>query len=264
MGAKTHIAWTDSTVNFWWGCTKVGPGCEHCFADEIDKRFGESHWGAGAPRKKIKSAVTEIRKLNQNGVKFLEENGHKRRVFPGSMCDLFDNEVEFDWRAEAFREIGCCTDLEFQIVTKRITNVPKLAPIGWQGNWPRHVGLMVTVCTQDEANRDIPRLIVVKEKYHIPWIGLSVEPMLEPISLGPWAVYGWKGIDWVICGGESGDQRRPFKIEWADDLRAQCERMEVAYFFKQDSARFSGERGRAGDLLWGTRQFPIATYPKAA
>lgn len=102
MGEISNIGWTDATVNFWWGCTKVGPGCDGCYAEAWDNRFGGTHWGQGVPRRKIKSAVALIHKLDNGyawwgadyAAGFLDKHcGHRRRVFIQSMSDLFDLEA---------------------------------------------------------------------------------------------------------------------------------------------------------------------------
>src|SRR5882724_7171831 len=119
MGQSSKIEWTDATVNFWWGCTKVGPGCDHCYAEAFDKRIGGAHWGLGAPRRKIASAVALIRRLDNgyadwaadaecmigNAKAFglpIPNIGTRRRVFIQSMSDLFDLEVPVEWFSEAW------------------------------------------------------------------------------------------------------------------------------------------------------------------
>lgn len=234
MGENSGIEWTDATVNFWWGCTNVGPGCDHCYAEAMDKRFGPSHWGTGTPRRQIASAATTLAKLNRQGGK---------RVFIQSMSDLFDNEVPTDWFAEAWEGIQRATRCRIQIVTKRISMVEKrLAVTGWP-TWPQHAGLMITVVNQAEADRDIPRLLALKAKLGIPWVGLSMEPLLGPVdlervwmdsidhALGTSA--DLPGLDWVIVGGESGPKARPMHPDWARSLRDQCQSAGVPFFFKQ-------------------------------
>lgn len=264
MGETTAIGWTDATVNFWWGCTKVGPGCDHCYAETWSKRTGGQHWGVGAPRRQIKGAAALIRKLTARAVK----DGAKR-VFIQSMSDLFDLDVPLEWFAEAWCEIEANSTLEIQIVTKRISVVEKrLRDIG-RTAWPKHAGLLVTVCNQDEAERDVPRLLALKAKLGIPWVGVSAEPLLGPIdfteieyalgkavvripknvkpmkrfprdtkigdmvkALGGEILYE-KGIDWIIAGGESGTGARPMHPGWARAIRDQCAAAGVPFFFKQ-------------------------------
>ena len=256
MGETTGIAWTDATVNFWWGCTKVGPGCDHCYAETWSKRTGGQHWGSGVPRRRIAGAIAMIRKLDARAAK----DGAKRRVFIQSMSDLFDNEVPLEWFVEAWCEIEANYRLEIQVVTKRISIVEKrLAAIG-RTAWPKHAGLLVTVCNQEEAERDVPRLLALKMKLGIPWVGLSVEPLLGSMRLhelsggrpdavidalrGEIWTWGAEGVrydlqrgqprlDWIICGGESGPGARPMHPAWVHSIRGQCAAAGVPFFFKQ-------------------------------
>lgn len=263
MAATSEIQWTDATVNFWWGCTKVGPGCDHCYAESFDKRVGGSHWGLHAPRRKIEGASALIRKLNAN------KPG--AAVFIQSMSDIFDLEVDTAWFAEAWQHIEACDRIRPQILTKRISAVEKrLREIG-RFSWPRHAGLMITVVNQAEADRDIPRLIELKKRLGIPWIGLSIEPMLSPIDLTPWLDF----IDWVICGGESGARARPMHPAWARSLRDQCASAGVPFFFKQwgefvpiitdhDGERLVCYEDGCGDLpqFSSERRFPVQTIDR--
>ncbi len=260
---QTKIEWCDFTVNFWEGCQKVGPGCDHCYAETRDKRFtGGKHWGPGAPRRKVKGGIDKLRKIHRNGQDFMAEHGHWPRVFCSSLSDVFDNAVSPDWRREAFDAMSAATDTRIQLLTKRIGNVFKMVPPAWlQGDWPRHVGLMITVVSQEEANRDIPKLLDLKARFGIPWIGLSVEPMLGHVDLTGWfwgpdssceecpkdadCECGWEfrkdlpnaiapgSIDWVICGGESGPGARPMHPDWVRDLRDQCKAAGTPFLFKQ-------------------------------
>lgn len=220
MAENSRIEWTDATVNFWWGCTKVGPGCDHCYAEGWSKRTGHQIWGAGAPRRKIKGAAGTLRKLNQQGGK---------RVFIQSMSDIFDNEVPQDWFSDAWWLIGGALHCQIQIVTKRLPMVEKrLSAIG--ASWPPHAGLIATVVNQAEADRDVPRLLALKAKLGIPWVGLSMEPLLGPVVLREeWLA----GLDWIIVGGESGPGARPMHPDWPRSLRDQCVSAGVSFFFKQ-------------------------------
>jgi protein gp37 len=239
MGAQTNIGWTDATVNFWHGCTKVGPGCDFCYAEQWSKRTGHNIWGVGVPRRKIKSAVPLIEKLarKQPGA----------RVFIQSMSDLFDNEVPIEWFDDAWDWICICDTLRIQIVTKRVSIIEKrLAEIDAPG-WPKHAGLIVTVVDQEEADRDVPRARALKAKLGIPWLGLSIEPQIGPIIIPISPTTGFSsplGIDWAIGGGESKQGRdhqpRPYDLAWARSLRDQCAAAGVAYFQKQLGARPRG------------------------
>lgn len=239
MAESSAIEWTDATVNFWWGCTKVGPGCEFCYAETLDNRFGGGHWGHEAPRRKIKSAAALIHRLDNSYSWWAADHcagflgahsGISRRVFIQSMSDLFDIEVPVEWFGEAWHLIEVCDRLDIQIVTKRVSVVEKRLAVIGKTSWPKHAGLIISVVNQDEADRDIPRLILLKQKMGIPWIGLSVEPMLAQIVLrDEWLAE----LNWVICGGESGHKARPMHPDWARALRDQCQAAGVPFLFKQ-------------------------------
>ncbi|KPU83975.1 hypothetical protein JI58_06585 [Marinosulfonomonas sp. PRT-SC04] len=282
MTKTTKIQWTDYTVNFWEGCQKVGPGCDNCYAEARDVRFtGGSHWGAGAPRRKVKNGIPKLRKINQDAEAFKAENGHWPNVFCSSLSDVFDNAVDPEWRREAFTHMVVAPNTRIQLLTKRIGNVEKMTPAIWTSNgWPHWVGLMITVVNQAEADRDIPKLLDLKERLGIPWVGLSIEPMQGPIdltlmSLGkrsfpdrrvfPDTIDALKGekvigtetgydriptakLDWVICGGESGPKARPMHPDWARALRDQCVAAGAPFFFKQWGEWTSHKPKAGGDL----------------
>ncbi len=271
MGATTGIPWTDSTVNFWWGCTKVGPACDDCYAEATDKRAGGSHWGHGVPRRKIKGAPALLRRLDNGYADWAADSicrrenakvfglpipleGIRRRVFIQSMSDLFDLEVELEWFDEAWRNIVACNRLAIQICTKRVSAIEKrLNAISFRG-WPQHVGVLITVVTQAEADRDIPRLLELKRRFGIPWVGISYEPAQEYVSFWPYIT----GLDWIIFGGKSGRNwnDRPFDLDWARRTRAACEISATAFFMKQVAAFRPTDAMIPADLM--VRQFPPA------
>ncbi len=270
MAETTKIEWTDATVNFWWGCTKVGPGCDHCYAEAWAQRFDEGLWGQGVPRRKVKSAMPTLAKLQASADRFHARHGRRQRVFLQSMSDLFDKEVPDAWFAEAWTGIALASRLEVQIVTKRVSFVEKrLAGLPEAARtWPQHAGLIISVVNQEEAERDIPRLLDLKARLGIPWVGLSMEPLLGPVDFSGlmfvdkecpnWEMEGstpptdpetgaqeccthcdWTGIisesglDWVIVGGESGLNARPMHPDWARSLRDQCAAAGVPFLFKK-------------------------------
>ena len=231
MGDTTGIAWTDYTLNHWIGCTKVGPGCDGCYAEARDQRFdGGVHWGVGAPRRRT-SEHTRNRPLKWN--RDVASTG-RRWVFASSLCDVFDNEVDPQWRAELFKLIEVCRNLRFQLTTKRVGLVLKMLPSPvWLRNNP-HVGVLATMVNQKEFDRDSLKLHDVKDA-GAKWVGLSVEPQIGFIDLG-----GADWLDWVICGGESdqvGHEARDFHLNWARDLSYQCKRLDIPFFMKQVGSR---------------------------
>ncbi|MCK1503084.1 phage Gp37/Gp68 family protein [Bradyrhizobium sp. 188] len=254
MAQQSAIEWTDATVNFWWGCTKVGPGCDHCYAETWSKRTGGAHWGHGVPRRKIASAAKLIHRLDNDYAAWAADRecglcgphaAISRRVFIQSMSDLFDLEVPVEWFAEAWGLIKVCKRIEIQIVTKRISAIEKRLAEIRETEWPQHAGLIITVVNQDEADRDVPRLLALKAKLGIPWVGLSCEPLLGPINVSDFNHKGVVGghnalvdhglgkIDWVIVGGESGRDARTMHPDWARSLRDQCAAAGTAFLFKQ-------------------------------
>jgi protein gp37 len=259
MAERTNIAWCDATVNFWWGCTKVSPGCDNCYAEDYNAFRGNGMWGPGAPRRPIKGSIGLVQRLQRNAATFTAEHGRPMRVFCQSMSDTFDNEVEDSWREFMWSAIEGAPDLRFMLLTKRLTNVSKMVPEEWKASWPAHVGLMVSVCTQQEAGREIVRLLRLKRDFGIPWVGISSEPLLEmidPTNLRISAnafLNAMTGemrtvrrgsakapdpeqlptLDLIICGGESGKNARPMHPAWEERLRRSCAGTATAYFFKQ-------------------------------
>lgn len=225
MAENSAIEWTDHTFNPWIGCTKVGPGCDHCYAETLSRaRLGVA-WGPGQPRRRTKDWAKPLR-WNRQAVKFAEAHGRKQRVFCASLADVFDNEVDPQWRRDLFEMIAATPNLDWLLVTKRIGNVWKmLAEIGIQ-HLPVNVWLGITVVNQAEADRDVPKLLDASAAIRF----LSIEPMQGEIILrSEWL----EVLDWIICGGESGPGARPMHPDWARLLRDQCDVAGVAYLFKQ-------------------------------
>ncbi|WP_331373820.1 DUF5131 family protein [Sinorhizobium chiapasense] len=261
MAERSAIEWCDATVNFWWGCTKVSPGCDNCYAEDWNRFRGNGVWGLGAERRKIKGAVALIRRLQRSAANFRAVHGRTLRVFMQSMSDTFDNEVDDAWRAELFAEAEAADHLAIILLTKRGSNVAKMVPAHWlDGGWPKHIGLKFTMTDQIEAERDAERLAKLKKRLGIPWTGVSIEPMLGPINprrlrvsrdlyfdalTGVYSVNPCRahrppaipeplpGLDWVIVGGESGKKARPLHPAWASNLRRQCRDTGTAFLFKQ-------------------------------
>lgn len=188
----------------------------------------------------------------------------RRRVFCASLADWLDNEVPVEWLVDLLDLIRSTPNLDWLLLSKRIGNWRKRIDAvireidgddpcelkSWLLAWiddstPRNVWLGATICNQAEADRDIPKLLAVPATVHF----LSIEPMLGPINLEkpmpgpdldqgggqmicrPWLIQS--GIDWVICGGESGPHARPMHPQWARDLRDQCAAAGVPFLFKQ-------------------------------
>ena len=248
MAEKTGIAWTDSTFNPWIGCTKVGPGCDNCYAEQrMDRRLKVVTWGAGQPRNATSPRNWSLpRKWQREAAAFEATHGRRQRVFCASLGDVFDNKVPDEWRSDLWALIAATPHLDWLLLTKRPQNIAKMLPRmasrpGMMWPWP-NVWIGTTVENQDEANRRIPHLLAVPAVKRF----LSCEPLLGPVDLREvWAsmpsggkslydtLQGSTRIDWVICGGESGPNTRPMHPDWARSLRDQCQAAGVPFFFKQ-------------------------------
>jgi protein gp37 len=231
MGEISNIEWCDSTFNPWEGCQKVGPGCDNCYAEARNARWNGGtavNWGPGALRRRTSPTNWKKPKLwNRDAAQFFELHGRKRRVFCASLADVFDNAVEVEWRLDLFKLIEKTPNLDWLLLTKRIGNVPDMLPLSWREGLPPNVWLGISVVTQEEADRDIPKLFDVPAGIRF----LSCEPLLERISFDPVDLHT---VDWVIVGGESGPKARDngflSNARW---IRDQCAAAGVPFFGKQ-------------------------------
>lgn len=239
MAENSKIEWTDHTFNPWIGCTKVGPGCDHCYAENQDKhrKWTPAGWGAGQPRKRTSVAYwNNPLKWNRDA----ERKGVRYRVFCASLADVFDNEVPDHWRTDLFSLIEATPNLDWLLLTKRISNAERMIP--WRDKpWP-NVWLGATVVNQEEADRDIPKLLATRAAIRF----LSIEPLLEAIVIEECLnlcgcgdcdycsdVTTLPPPDWVIVGGESGPNARPMHPQWVASLRDQCKASGTPFLFKQ-------------------------------
>jgi protein gp37 len=244
MGKHSKIVWTDHTFNPWYGCQRVSPGCNHCYAESWAKRSGLVQWGEHAKRNRSSPAYwRRVLKWNDEA----ERLGIRYRVFCASLADVFDNAVPPEWRADLFSLITDTPHLDWLLLTKRISNAePMLAETAERMiRLPDNCWLGITVCTQSEADRDIPKLLSV------PTAGrfLSIEPLLEQINIEEYLLSGHDKmahedqyigsprhddrIYWVIVGGETGPKARPMHPDWVRSIRDQCTAADVPFFFKQ-------------------------------
>jgi protein gp37 len=219
--AETTIEWADFTFNPWTGCTKVSPGCDHCYAEGWAKRSGHVEWGPHAARRRTAAATWQA-PLKWNLA--AAQAGRRARVFCASLADVFDNHPSIlsEWRADLWALIAATPNLDWLLLTKRTQNIEMRLPLMWRDGWP-NVWLGTTVENQTEANRRILHLLDTPARVRF----LSCEPLIERVTPN------LDGIHWVICGGESGPGARPMHPDWARSLRDQCQAAGVAYFFKQ-------------------------------
>lgn len=238
MAEETKIGWTEFTVNAWEGCMKVGPGCDHCYAEADNKHWRKgANWGPHAPRRRVKNCYEKLNAASRAAIKA----GHKMRVFTSSISDIFEKPYPIegepditmhDLRLEYFKAIEQHPELTFLLLTKRPQNIIKYIPEHWHTALPSNVWFGCTVVNQEEADRDIVHLLQApgtNNKF------LSIEPMLGPIEMfGELAFQNQhNGISWVIAGGESGHGARPSNPEWYRSLRDTCLIFDVPFFFKQ-------------------------------
>lgn len=219
MADKTGIEWCDATFNAVWGCSKVSPGCDHCYAETLAKRYGFDVWDNGKFREFGDKHWNEPLKWNAKA----ERAGKRLRVFCNSMADVFDNRWPEGTRERLWGLIEQTPRLDWLLLTKRIGNAARMVR-----RWPDNVWLGISVVNQEEADRDIPKLLAVPARVRF----ISYEPALGPFRPAlSWLAPG--GIDWIICGGESGPKARPMHPQWARDIRDICWRTKTAFFFKQ-------------------------------
>lgn len=241
MGKQTNIAWCDKTFNPWVGCTKVSPACDNCYAENWAKRAGDVTWGAERRRTSVANW-----KLPLKWDREAKEKGIRYKVFCASLADVFDNKVPVSWRMDLFELIAQTTNIDWLILTKRIGNVQGMASGDGQmfNVIFNKVWLGITICNQEEADRDIPKLIDIPAKLRF----LSIEPMLTPVDLKFMSrsfgfpehisyddvCYGMRqGIHWVIVGGETGANARPLYPHWVWSIKEQCRKANIPFFFKQ-------------------------------
>lgn len=283
MAENSKIEWCDHTVNFWHGCTEVSPACEHCYARMQARRFhhridgSDLLWGYDSQRLvRVSQASAEAMRYQRRA----EKEERRFRVFTNSMSDFFEDRRDLDLpRLESFDLMRRCPDLTFQILTKR----PEMAMgllsrclipsyraerydlnawlEAWlAGEYPANVWLGTTVEDQERADQRIPDLLRVPAAVRF----LSCEPLLGPVDLTtikhaaspgyfgdclqwyhrPNGVGSWPGLNWVICGGETGPNARPMHPDWVRILRDQCKDAGVPFLFKQ-----WGGKAKAGRLL---------------
>jgi protein gp37 len=210
--ATSKIEWTESTWNPLTGCTKVSPGCKHCYAERMALRLQ----AMGQPNYRNGFKLT----LHDHVLELPLGWKQPQMIFVNSMSDLFHEEVPKEFIRKAFDVMHQATWHTFQILTKRSA---RLLEMDGELDWPENVWMGVSVENDHYAYR-IDHLC----RTHARIKFLSLEPLL-----GPLPHLNLEGIHWVIVGGESGPKARPMDRTWVTDIRDQCLRMGVPFFFKQ-------------------------------
>ena len=212
MATNSHIEWTDATWNPVTGCSKISPGCKHCYAERLALRLqamGQKNYRNGFE-------VTLQPQMLELPLRWKSS----RQIFVNSMSDLFHEDVPLSYIKEVFSVMRRAHWHQYQVLTKRSERLLELSP---RLEWGPQIWMGVSVENEDYLERiDHLRRTGAHVKF------LSLEPLL-----GPLRKLKLRGIDWVIVGGESGPGARPVDSAWVTDNRDQCVSGGVAFFFKQ-------------------------------
>ena len=236
MAASSAIEWTESTWNPLTGCTKVSPGCKHCYAERMSLRLQ----AMGQPNYTNGFALALHEQMLDAPLRWKKP----QRIFVNSMSDLFQQGVPVDFILKVFAVMAQASQHQFQILTKRSE---RLASLGKRLPWETNIWMGVSVESAKYAYRiDHLRQTGARTKF------LSLEPLL-----GPLGELDLAGVDWVIVGGESGPGARPMDPAWAREIRDQCLSAGVPFFFKQWGGKRKSRTGRELDgRTWD--EFPEA------
>jgi protein gp37 len=227
MAFGSGIEWTESTWNPVTGCNKISPGCKYCYAERMAERLQ----AMGQPNYRNGFELT----LQPQMLELPLQWKKPQAIFVNSMSDLFHENVPLTYIQRVFGVMRRAHWHRFQVLTKRAARLAMLSP---EIDWPANVWMGVSVENADHVNRiDDLRGAGAHVKF------LSLEPLL-----GPLARLNLRGIDWVIVGGESGPRARAMDPGWVTDIRDQCCRAGVAFFFKQWGGK---NKRRAGRVLDG-------------
>ena len=213
MTSTTTIEWTEQTWNPTTGCTKISPGCKHCYAEVMAKRLHAM--GARGYENGFNLSILPER---------LTQPLMRRKpttYFVNSMSDLFHNDIPFAFLDQVFDVIKHTPQHTYQILTKRSARMRKYIA---SRTVPINAWLGVSVENRQYGLQRVADLREIKAGVRF----LSVEPLLDDIG-----EIDLRGIHWVIVGGESGPKARPMKVEWVESIKDQCKQDGVAFFFKQ-------------------------------
>lgn len=223
MAHGSGIEWTESTWNPVTGCTKVSPGCKHCYA----KRMAERLQAMGQRNYVNGFAVNLQPHMLDRPLTWKKP----QTIFVNSMSDLFLEDVPLDYIREVFGVMRRAHWHRFQVLTKR---AERMEQVSAKLSWPENVWMGVSV----ENNGYLPRIDRLRNTgAQVKF--LSLEPLLGPLDeldLGE--------INWVIVGGESGPRARPMDAEWVLSIRNQCRAANVPFFFKQWGGKNKKKAGR--------------------
>ena len=274
MGKDSGISWTDHTFSPWWGCEKVSPACENCYAESTANRWGKNVWGKNAPRRFMsENHWRQPLKWNKAAAKAEKP----ALVFCASMADVFEDRPDLVGARQSLWDLIEITPwLRWMLLTKRPENILDMQPAAWKRNPRRNVWHGTTAENQRRADERIPILRRVPSQ--LLWV--SAEPLLGAIDFSNHLPQGCHcgargnadcmcfnlpGIDWIIVGGESGAKARPLQSTWANMIRAQCLERGARYHFKQTGgvlARKLGLKNKEGkDASEWPAYFKVQEFP---
>lgn len=235
MSISSHIEWTDATWNPLRGCTKISPGCKHCYAETFAERF------RGVPGHPYERGF-DLRLVPEKLLEPLRWSSPKM-VFVNSMSDLFHPDVPDDYIVAVARVMIAADWHTYQVLTKRAERQRKLlnSKLSFVCN-AKHIWWGVSV---EDRKYGVPRISQIQQA-QVPMRFLSIEPLLEDLGL-----LELSGIHWAIIGGESGPGARPMALEWVERIHQQCRDARVAFFFKQ----WGGVNKKKNGRLLGGRTF---------
>jgi protein gp37 len=240
MAINSAIEWTGSTWNPLTGCTKVSPGCKHCYAERMARRLQ----AMGQPNYANGFKLT----LHENTLELPPQWKKPQTIFVNSMSDLFHKDVPLAFVERVFDVMRRASWHQFQVLTKRSERLAELSP---RLVWAPNIWMGVSVEFEKYTYRiDHLRQTGALVKF------LSLEPLLGPIPM-----LDLEKINWVIVGGESGPRARPVDRDWVIDIRNQCRRAEVPFFFKQWGGFNKKKNGR---MLEGRTWDEIPNSPVTA
>ena len=226
MGTNSAIEWTEATWNPVTGCTKISPGCKHCYAERLSLRLqamGQANYANGFK-------LT----LHEQALDLPLRWKKPRMIFVNSMSDLFHKNVPLSFIQRVFHVMKQAYWHQFQVLTKRSD---RLLELNHNLIWSPNIWMGVSIESQDYTFRiDHLRQTGAYVKF------LSLEPLLASLPN-----LKLKGIDWVIVGGESGPGARPMRLDWVKDIRNQCRKERVPFFFKQWGGVHKSKAGRLLD-----------------
>src|SRR5262245_9058977 len=243
MSDRSSIEWTDATWNPVRGCTKISPGCAHCYAETFAERF------RGVPGHPYEQGF-DLRLVPEKLPEPLRW-ATPRMIFVNSMSDLFHEDVPDEYILRVVDVMHLANWHTFQVLTKRSERMRDLlrTKLGFAAEF-RHIWWGVSV---ENQRHGMPRIEHLRDAPALMRF-LSIEPLLE--DLGP---INLEGIAWVIVGGESGPGSRPMDREWVLSIRDQCQRAHVPFFFKQ----WGGiHKSRCGRKLDGTTYNDLPARPR--